>query len=106
MFAETTNFIFTGNVFLWGAVFVAIAIGLTLLIQWIRRNNIETKWWDWLFGLVGLVLLVFTVQNVLGSLEETEPKAAWMFLVVTGIPSLVLMAIAVQLVRMRRRHIA
>ena len=103
MFAETTNFIFTGNAFLWGAVFVAIAIGLTFLIQWIRRNNIETKWWDWLLGLVGLVLLVFTVQNALGSLEEAEPTAAWMFLVVTGIPSLILMAIPIQMVLRRRR---
>ena len=106
MFGETTNFIFSGSVFFWGVIFAAIAVGLTLLVMWTRRNNVETKWWDWLLGSVGLALLVFTAQNALGSLEEAEPTAAVMFLLVTGIPSLILLAVPIQFVRRRSRSAA
>ncbi|RAL68875.1 Tetrachloroethene reductive dehalogenase TceA membrane-bound subunit [Dehalococcoides mccartyi] len=46
-------------------------------------------------------MLLFTVQNYLGSYVEIEPKAATMFLLVTGLPSLILLALTWQLAARR-----
>ena len=50
-----------------------------------------------LIGLKGVALLLFTVQNYFGSQAELEPKAANMFLLVTGLPAVILLLVAWQL---------
>jgi len=74
-----------------GASFLGLMMGL-------RTRKISLTWYEWLIGILGLGLLLFTIQNYFGSLAEIEPKAAYMFLLVTGLPSLILLAIAWQLV--------
>ncbi|RAL69871.1 Tetrachloroethene reductive dehalogenase TceA membrane-bound subunit [Dehalococcoides mccartyi] len=54
-----------------------------------------------LIGAIGALMLLFTVQNYFGSLAEVEPKAASMFLLVVGLPGLVLLALAWQLAARR-----
>jgi hypothetical protein len=41
-------------------------------------------WYTWLIGIVGLFLLLFTIQNYVGSVNEFENSAATMFLLVMG----------------------
>ncbi|RAL68919.1 Tetrachloroethene reductive dehalogenase TceA membrane-bound subunit [Dehalococcoides mccartyi] len=45
--------------------------------------------------------MLLTVQNFIGSFLEYEPRAAYMFLLVTGLPSLVLLGVAWQLAARR-----
>ncbi|RAL70649.1 Tetrachloroethene reductive dehalogenase TceA membrane-bound subunit [Dehalococcoides mccartyi] len=52
-----------------------------------------------LLGLWGLPVLVFSIQNLIGSLSETEPQAAGMFFAVTGLPALVMLLGAFLLIR-------
>ena len=52
-----------------------------------------------LIGVPALMMLIFTVQNYLGASAELEPTAANMFLLVTGIPGLVLLVISAALIR-------
>jgi uncharacterized membrane protein YeaQ/YmgE (transglycosylase-associated protein family) len=61
---------------------------------WMRSRNMGMAWYTWLIGIVGLFLLLFTIQNYVGSVNEFENNAASMFLLVMGIPSVVLIAIA------------
>ena len=86
---------FSAAVFGWSAVFVLIAIGLLLFFQWVRRHNIPIKWYDLLIGAIGLVVLVFTMQNFVTSFMEGIPTAAWWFLLMLGVPSVVLIGVAV-----------
>ena len=84
-----------------GAIF---AVAATALVFWVIKQGISVRWWEWLIGAIGLALLIFTVQNFLGSFVENEPKAAWMFWLILGLPSLIIMAIPTVLVIMRRKN--
>ena len=73
------------------------------LVVWMRGKDIAIKWYEGLIGALGLVLLFFTIQNFAGSLAELESTAANMFLLVTGLPALILLAVSWQLVARRQR---
>ncbi len=81
------------TVFGWVAGVAVLTLGIMLLVQWIRRNNLSVKWYDWTILSVGLIILSFTIQNFITSFTEDVPEAAWMFLLIFGIPSLVLVGI-------------
>ncbi|ACZ62534.1 MULTISPECIES: hypothetical protein [Dehalococcoides] len=83
--------------------FIGIIIGALVLglIWWLRRKNFNLTWYEWVIGILGLLLLVFTLQNFMGSFEEVESKAAYMFLLVTGLPALILLALSWQLAARR-----
>lgn len=87
---------------MWFIIGIFIGAIMLSLIQWMRNKNISGTWYEWVLGFIGIVLLLFTVQNFFGSFAEVEPKAAYMFLLVTGLPSIILLAVTWQL--MIRRH--
>jgi uncharacterized membrane protein len=59
-----------------------------------RSKDMKMAWYTWLIGIVGLFLLLFTIQNYVGSVNEFEDSAATMFLLIMGLPAVVLIAIA------------
>jgi uncharacterized membrane protein len=75
---------------------IGIAVGL-LLLWVVMSKKLSMKWYEWVIGLVGLALLLFTVLITTTSYAEDEPKAAQMFMLILGLPSLVLMVLAWQL---------
>ena len=83
-----------------GIILGAIVLGL---LYWIRSKDIKVSWYEYLIGVIGLLLLLFTIQNFAGSFTEIEPAAAWMFWVVTGIPALILLTVAGSLAWRRNR---
>ncbi len=83
-----------------GVVAGAAVLGLVL---WMRGRDVSVKWYEWLIGAIGFLLLLFTIQNFAGSLAELESTAANMFLLVTGLPALILLAVAWQLIARRQR---
>ncbi|AII58455.1 dehalogenase [Dehalococcoides mccartyi CG1] len=80
--------------FIFGLVLGLVVLGFVWLVV---AKKLTFTWYEWLIGIVGLALLTFTLQNFFGSFSEMEPQAAWMFLLITGLPSLVLLAVAWQL---------
>jgi uncharacterized membrane protein len=83
-----------------GLIVGAAILGLSV---WLRNKGINLTWYEWLIGAIGLVLLLFTIQNFFGSQAELEPNAAYMFLLVTGLPALILLAVAWQLAARRSK---
>ena len=83
-----------------GLIAGAAVLGLVL---WMRGKDVSVKWYEWLIGALGLVILLFTIQNYAGSLSELESTAANMFLLVTGLPAIILLAVSWQLVARRQR---
>jgi len=73
------------------------------LVVWMGSKGVAVKWYEGLIGALGLVLLLFTIQNFAGSLAELESTAANMFLLVTGLPAIILLAVSWQLVARRQR---
>ena len=82
---------------------IAIGGGVLLLVNWTRSRNIATKWYDWLIGIVGIALLVFTIQNYTGSMAENEPAAANFLALMWGTPAIILLAVAATLFSRRLR---
>jgi hypothetical protein len=83
-----------------GLIAGAAVLGLVL---WMRGRDVSVKWYEWLIGAIGLLLLLFTIQNFAGSLAELESTAANMFLLVTGLPALILLAVSWQLIVRHQR---
>ncbi len=83
-----------------GLVAGAAVLGLVL---WMKGKDVAVKWYEWLIGALGLMLLLFTIQNFAGSLAELESTAANMFLLVSGLPAIILLAVSWQLVARRQR---
>jgi len=79
---------------LWIAIAVVVAVALTLLFSWVKRNNVKPAWWVWLIGALGLLLLLMTIQFYIGTTLEMYPTAATMGLAIFGVPAVVLLAAA------------
>ena len=90
---------------MWLVIGLIVGALLIWLVSFMKSKGMAFKWYEWIIGLIGLALLLFTVQNFFGSQAELEPKAANMFLLVTGLPSLILLAITWQLV-IRHKKVA
>ena len=85
--------------FFMGAV---IAGGLVWLVNWLRKNDISVRWYEWLLGAIGLFVLAFMAQNMWAALAEYESKAVWFYLLILGLPGLLLLLLSIQLVRRRQ----
>ena len=80
-----------------------LGAGVLGMVLWMRSKDIKAAWYEWLIGILGLLMLLFVVQNFFASYVEGEPSAAVMFLPVLGLPALILLAVAWQLVARRQR---
>ena len=88
---------------LWLILGLVVGAAILALVMWSNNRGVSIKWYDWVIGLVGLLLLLFTIQNFFGSNAELEPTAANLFLLVTGLPAIILLVVAWQLIARRAR---
>ena len=88
---------------MWLIVGLIAGAGVLALVLWSNNRGVSIKWYDWVIGVIGLLLLLFTIQNFFGSNAELEPTAANLFLLVTGLPALILLVIAWQLIARRAK---
>ncbi|MCL2475358.1 MAG: dehalogenase [Chloroflexi bacterium] len=82
---------------MWLTIGIVIGILIMGLIWFLTKKQIKMAWYVWLLIAVGLLLLLFTLQNFFASFSEHETKAAWMFLLVTGLPSIIILLAAWQI---------
>ena len=91
---------------MWLIIGLIIGAALVTLALWLRGRRIVVRWYEWLTGVIGLLLLFFTIQNFLASFAEYEEYAAWTFLWVFGLPAIILLAIACILPWLRHRRVS
>ena len=82
---------------MWLVVALILGFAVTALVFWMRSKGIKMTWYEWLIGIVGLLLVLFAAQNFLEVTDELNPTAASRFLLFVGLPGLILMVIAWQL---------
>lgn len=90
---------------MWLIFGLVIGAGLVTLALWLRGRRIVVRWYEWLICILGLGLLLFTIQNFVASFAEYEEFAAWTFLWVFGLPSVILLAVACFLPWRRHRKV-
>jgi len=88
---------------MWFTIGILVGALILGLIWLMKRHNFSLTWYEWLIGAAGLLMLLFTIQNYFGSLAEVEPKAANMFLLVIGLPGIILLALSWQLAARRAK---
>ena len=88
---------------MWFIIGILIGIALLSLMQWMRNNKVSLTWYEWLLGIVGFLLLLFTIQNFFGLREEVLTQPAWFTLLLLGVPALVLLGVTWQLVTRKQR---
>lgn len=84
-------------------ILLITGLGLGALIFWLRSRSINLTWYEWLIGAIGLLIFLFSTINFFGSLREAESTAATMFLLVFGLPAVILMVVSWQLAARRMR---
>ena len=88
---------------LWFVIALVVGISVGALVLWLHSRDIKVAWYECLIGAIGLLILLFALQNFLGSLSEWQTTAAYMFLLVTGVPAVILIAVAASLIWRRQR---
>ncbi|MDW7673323.1 MAG: hypothetical protein SCK28_02180 [Bacillota bacterium] len=77
-------------------LFFGIVIGyiLSVLVSKVKAGQLAVKWYQWVLGVLGTVLLLFTIQNYLALKNlEFNAKAASYTWSVFGLPALVMFAL-------------
>ncbi len=82
----------------WFIYGVVLGAGGMVLRNWIVSENVTVVWYTWPIFLTALALGTLAVHNYFASIEELEPKAAWMGLIIIGIPALLLFGVAALLI--------
>lgn len=89
---------------MWFIIGIILGIVLFSFAAHLHNKKITITWYEWTIGIAGLLLLLFTLQNFISSFKEMEPTAAWMFVLIAGLPSLILLAVAWQLAVRRQQN--
>ncbi|MDV2988976.1 MAG: dehalogenase [Dehalogenimonas sp.] len=76
---------------------------LVWFIVWLRNKQLSLKWYEWLVGGLGILLLIGSVQHYLGSLREDYATPGAIGALIFGLPALILLALAWQLVVRRTK---
>lgn len=78
--------------FLVGMLLGALILALAL---WLRGHNIIVKWYEWLIAAVGLLLLLFGLQNFWATrVEHWNSGTPMTFLLVFCLPAIVILLLA------------
>ncbi len=81
----------------WFVYGVILGAGGMALRNWILAENITVGWYAWPLMGLALALGTLAVHNFFASRAELEPKAAWMGLLVIGLPALLLSGVVIWL---------
>ncbi len=75
---------------LWIILGILIGASFALLVT---RSTIKMQWFDWVLLVLAIGFAVLAIQNYTSSLEELEPTAATILLVMFGLPAVMFGAI-------------
>lgn len=80
---------------MWIVVLLILIACYTFLELYYRSQNIKVTWTDRVLGGIGGIILVFAARHVLGLRgDELESFSSYMFVVLTVVPSAIVMAVA------------
>ena len=86
---------------LWLIFGAVIALGF-----YFAATKMKLTWYEWVLAALGVVLVLFAVQNFSASRLELEPRAASTLLLMFGLPGVILAAVGFVLPWMRAKKTA
>ncbi|BAZ96833.1 MAG: dehalogenase [Dehalococcoides mccartyi] len=85
----------------WYLALFLLGGSMVLLLGWLNNKKINLKWYEWAIGIIALLLMMFTLQNIVAAYQEGVPGAMGLFALILGIPALILFLVDWQLVQRR-----
>ena len=79
---------------MWFVTALIVGAIVTALIFWMRSRGMQITWYEILIGAVGVLLLLFGLQNYAGFNAEFESSAASTSLLLLVLPAVVIIAVA------------
>lgn len=79
---------------MWFIAALIVGVLVTALVFWMRSRDMKLTWYEILIGVVGVLLLLFGIQNFVGFNAEFESDAATTSLLLMVLPAVVLIAVA------------
>ena len=89
---------------MWAIIFI-LGAAVAVFVMWLISKKIYLKWYEWLIGATGFMLIVAAVQHAVSASAADYATSAWMGLLIFGIPALILLAVAWRLA-VRRNNVA
>ena len=86
---------------LWLILGVVVGIGFFL-----TATKMKLTWYEWVLAVLGIILILFAIQNYGASQYELESRAAGFLLLIFGLPGVILAAIGFVLPWMRAKKAA
>ena len=80
-----------------------LGTGVLAVILWLRNRGSKVTWYEWLIGVIGVLLLVTATQHYVASMAEMYTTAAWLGALIFGGAGLILLAVVWQLIARRQR---
>ncbi|PKH46888.1 hypothetical protein CVH13_00863 [Dehalococcoides mccartyi] len=59
---------------IWMLIGIALGVGFTALVNMLNKRGISVRFYEWLIGITGLVLFLFTIQNFYTAFQEFYTK--------------------------------
>ena len=76
-------------------------------IFWLATaSKVKLTWYEWVLGVLGIILILFAIQNYSASQVELESKAAGLLLLIFGLPGLIFAVLAGVLAFLRGKKAA
>lgn len=79
---------------LWLILGILIGLGLFGLYTKVKAGQLIVRWYQWVLGIMAVIMLLLTIENYLGFQEELEPVAANFVILAMGLPAVILAVIA------------
>jgi hypothetical protein len=90
----------SGSLFFIG-MFLGVTVGAAAM--WFVQKNYYSKWYDWVLGVLAVLMGILAFQHLAGSFNEFEPTAAWAGFAMYGVIGLIFAAVNWQLIARRGR---
>ncbi len=87
----------------WTIFGILLGAGVLAVILWLRNRGSKVTWYEWLIGVLGVLLLVTATQHYVASMAEMYTTAAWLGALIFGGAGLILLAVVWQLIARRQR---
>ena len=79
---------------MWLIIGLLLGVGIAALAMGLSRRRIVVRWYEFLLGGIGAVLLLWTIHDFFASFAEHNNIAAWTFLWLLGAPALILLGVS------------
>ena len=86
---------------------IGFTSGGCLVSLWnrLKKEAIRLVWYEWILAFIAFLFFILMVQTFIASVEEGQLRAAWMSVVFTGVPQVLITVGIYRSVRSRLKRV-